>query len=546
MVPKPRFSVRSAMIWIGAIASLLALGRYPYIYFQAQRRFSARAQEGAALVQSYYVQCPSGASTRIWREAVTGVQIAWCNVVFAPSHFPDEDALDWTLAQMRGLVARATPAKAEGDLYLILDLLAHARTLAGPAYLSNRRAELKKGLQGYGRPSPVLVDYALRWVGPRSTRPTVATITEGLHATDWRLRVACCRALGQYGLGLGSQDEADEALTALIGALDNDDPLVREIAIETFHEIGPEAARVKDALVQKLHLDPTARVRWQAARTLTRVAKEGKSVVPALITAIRDDDLDVRIMAISSLGQLREAALEAVPALSQALGDDEDRVRQAAVAALVNVGPSSGAVVPPLLNVLKRDPEWRVRDATAAALGQLGPAAAAAVPALIEASLRDDEPNVRRECALALARVGVTETTVLTSLTQSLRHDKSWFVREAAAKALGEIGPFAASAVTALVEARIDPIEMVRTAVTESLGKIGADSRRSVNVLTGLLADEYPRTREAALRSLGRFGTEARAAVPLIIAIRDAPAGVQADYVVAAATAALEKIESRP
>jgi len=546
MFPKPRVSVRKLMVWVGVIAVLLALGRYPYYLIRAQRRFAARWDEGNALVQSYYAQCPTSMDRASWNEAVSSVQIAWGNVVLSPEHFPDEHSIDRILAQMRSLVAQATPSEAEGDLYLILDLLAHARTKASVAYLSERREAVRKSLHGYGQPSPALAGYALRWVGPSEGITALVTIAEGLRVNDWMVRVACCRGLGQFGLGLGSPAEAESAITALIRALDNDDPLVREIAVECLHEMGPKAASARDALIQKLRQDPGVRVRWQAARTLTQVGKDGKAVIPTLIATIGDEDCDVRVMAISSLAELKSKAIEAVPALCEALNDHEYRVRRAAVEALVNISPSSDAVLASLLNVLKSDPEWQVRDKTAGALGQLGPAGAAAVPALVDALRRDNAPNVRRASALALARVGPPGAMVLAGLTQSLQHDRIWFVRQAAAAALGEIGPSAASAVPVLIEARKDPAEMVRTAVTESLGKIGADSRRSITVLIELLADEYPRTRQAALQSLGRFGPEARAAAPLIKAIRDAPADEQADYVVAAAVAALRKIIPQP
>ena len=42
-----------------------------------------------------------------------------------------------------------------------------------------------------------------------------------------------------------AKDEADAALTELISALDNDDPLVREIAIESFHEMGRQGRESK-------------------------------------------------------------------------------------------------------------------------------------------------------------------------------------------------------------------------------------------------------------------------------------------------------------
>ena len=141
------------MIWVAVVAVLLAVGRYPYDLIQSHRRFQARAREGDSLVRSYSVQCPAGVSANSWDEAVTWVQITWGNVLFTVGCI-DEGDLDLTLAQMRSLVARATPAEAEGDLNLIIDLLTHARTRTGEAYLSNMRERLKGALHGYGQPSP--------------------------------------------------------------------------------------------------------------------------------------------------------------------------------------------------------------------------------------------------------------------------------------------------------------------------------------------------------------------------------------------------------
>jgi hypothetical protein len=130
MIRRPQGSVRRLMKWVGVVAVLLALFRYPYNAVRVQRRFHARSQEGSMLVQSYGLQCPAGVSPTSWGEAVSSVQTAWSNVVFSPEHIDDAD-LGAILAEMRGMVGRATPAVAEGDLYRILDLLAHAKTKAG-------------------------------------------------------------------------------------------------------------------------------------------------------------------------------------------------------------------------------------------------------------------------------------------------------------------------------------------------------------------------------------------------------------------------------
>ena len=153
MIRRPRVTVRRLMAWVVVAAVALALGRYPYILFRERQRFAARAQEGRALVRSYDSQCPKGVRAASWTVAVGAVQTAWRDVVSSPGNIDDAD-LDAILAQMRGLASRTTPADAEGDLYRILDLLAHARTKADVRYLSNRRAEIQNGLFGRARPSP--------------------------------------------------------------------------------------------------------------------------------------------------------------------------------------------------------------------------------------------------------------------------------------------------------------------------------------------------------------------------------------------------------
>ncbi len=273
MIRRPRVTVWRLMKWVGVAAVLLALFRYPYRAIRDQQHFFARAREGTALVQSYGGVCPPGVSAASWTMAIDGVQTAWGNVVFFTGYLDDAD-LDAILTQMRTMAARASPADAEGDLYRILDLLAHAKTRASVAYLSNMRDYVKSALPGQGRPSPGLVLYALSQAGPKADETALDTITAGLQAGDWQIRVACCRALGQYGLGLGSPAEAESALDGLTQALDDDDPLVREISVECLHEMGTKAASAAEALIAKAKHDPNDRVRWQASRALPVVATD--------------------------------------------------------------------------------------------------------------------------------------------------------------------------------------------------------------------------------------------------------------------------------
>ena len=150
------------------------------------------------------------------------------------------------------------------------------------AYLSNRRAAIRNGLFGRIQPSPRLATYAISLVVPRAGESALAAITAGLQAMDWQVRVACCRALGQYGLGLGNPAEADAALDGLINALSDEDPLVREIAAECLDAMGNRAARAADALIERVERDPDRRVRWQAGRALESVDPRYKGAVPFL------------------------------------------------------------------------------------------------------------------------------------------------------------------------------------------------------------------------------------------------------------------------
>ena len=173
-------------------------------------------------------------------------------------------------------------------------------------------------MPGPGRPSPGLARYALLQAGPKTGEPPVVAIAAGLQAADWRVRVACCRALGQYGLGLGSPADAEAALGGLIHALDDDDPVVREIAVECLYEMKTSARRAT-ALSGRLATRSDSSRPWQVARALLVIATDKTAVIPALIAAIGDEEPAVSATALSSLAELGKEARAAMPAIRLAL-----------------------------------------------------------------------------------------------------------------------------------------------------------------------------------------------------------------------------------
>jgi HEAT repeat protein len=120
--------------------------------------------------------------------------------------------------------------------------------------------------------------------------------------------------------------------------------------------------------------------------------------VPALISALKDSQADVRRNAASALGKIGDTS--AVVPLLEALCDTHAWVRGNAVIALGKIGDAS--ILPTLYRMLKDTDSW-VRENTLVALGNIGDIIA--VPDLIH-SLKDDNREVRRNAAFALGTMG--------------------------------------------------------------------------------------------------------------------------------------------
>jgi HEAT repeat protein len=91
-----------------------------------------------------------------------------------------------------------------------------------------------------------------------------------------------------------------------------------------------------------------------------------------------------------------------VAELAAKLSDDDQKVRFNAVVALGKLG--TGAIVRPLLHVVRSDADYFVRRMAIRALGDLGREALSAVPDIAQA-VRDKEPFVRDAATQAIAKI---------------------------------------------------------------------------------------------------------------------------------------------
>ena len=149
-----------------------------------------------------------------------------------------------------------------------------------------------------------------------------------------------------------------------------------------------------------------------------------------VITALNDEDLDVRSNAADALGKIKSEA--AIPSLIKLLEDKNFNVRSKAADALGKI--KSEAAIPSLIKLLE-DKNFNVRSKAADALGEIK--SEAAIPGLIKL-LKDKYSDVRCSAAIGLGEIKIQLEAAIPGLIELLE-DKDSSVRSAAAKTLAGI-----------------------------------------------------------------------------------------------------------
>lgn len=223
--------------------------------------------------------------------------------------------------------------------------------------------------------------------------------------------------------------------------------------------------------------------------------------VPALIAALKDENVEVRRAAARSLSNHRDR--RAVPGLMEALKDSDAEVRMCAADAL---GEFADPRAVPGLAALLKDGSKDVRRAALSALDEF----ADQVPdETILVALNDSDADVRM-AALSLASNRLSsgdqdgdrpaDPRYVAAFTKLLA-DPNVDVRSHAASALGEARP--REAPSALLLAAKDKNVDVRMNVASALGEIR--DPKSVGTLKELLQDPNADVREHAVQALSEI-----------------------------------------
>jgi hypothetical protein len=130
-----------------------------------------------------------------------------------------------------------------------------------------------------------------------------------------------------FMLAKQSNNKDTAAVPGLIEALYDEDGRIRTAAVKVLGEIGDPNAVTE--FLTLLNKENDGNIRWAVTAALGRM---GKTAVPGLIEALRDENWKVRRSAAEALWALGEP--EAVAGLVVALNDRNDVVRQAASSAL--------------------------------------------------------------------------------------------------------------------------------------------------------------------------------------------------------------------
>jgi HEAT repeat protein len=194
-----------------------------------------------------------------------------------------------------------------------------------------------------------------------------------------------------------------DALPNLVRALKNPDVQTRRSAAFVLEAAGNDAAPYISDLAGGLK-DRDRFVRWTLIRALGRLApQEPRVVVAALIPAVQDPDIDVRLAVMKSLENYKKEAADAGPAIARLLPRADTIIQLAGLKTIQAIGSVDDATLATVAGLLQ-SPEVNVRVSAAETLGRAGKSARGAVPGL-QRALEDEDDRVRSAASEALLRI---------------------------------------------------------------------------------------------------------------------------------------------
>ena len=322
----------------------------------------------------------------------------------------------------------------------------------------------------------------------------------------------------------------DSVIPALLSALKDHSSDIRQSTAKTLRQCHEHLSSYLDSIIPELLNtalnDNNSDVRQAATKTLELcVEHHPHSVIPVLLSALKDNDsLKIRPYAVQALRQCHEhlnSYLDSViPELLSALKDHSYDVRQSAAETLglchEHLSSYLDSIIPALLKALKSDKYSDVRQSVARTLGlcheNLNGYLNSVIPELFSTAFKDNNSGVRQTATKTLELCIEHYPHSVIPLLLSALKDHSSDVRQGAAKTLGlcheHLSSYLDSVIPALLSALKDHSYDVRQSAAKTLGlcheNLNSHLDSVIPALLNTLKDSDSDVRQSAVKTLGQ------------------------------------------
>jgi hypothetical protein len=256
---------------------------------------------------------------------------AWVNELQSDGVGGRPELLTEAVEALRAIGERAVPFLLEWLLQpRVLErpparIFGKARSL-GPAAIPVAAVESMRWRHEF--PAPGLIANAFEALGPKAIS-AIPELARALNDPDhpawfWALDALC--AFGAEAIRvLQSLAAKFEARPRHLGSI-----------VDTFGNMGPHALPMLPFLIECGRNEDSS-VRSSAVHALGRLRLRSDLVVPALVSALRDPELLVRLAAVNAISLHGKEAIPALPELGELANGSEQCVREAATRALIRI-----------------------------------------------------------------------------------------------------------------------------------------------------------------------------------------------------------------
>lgn len=267
------------------------------------------------------------------------------------------------------------------------------------------------------------------------------------------------------------------------------DAEIRSQLLGILGNMGPRNETIKATIIETMDKDLETNVKLAAVHALGRFARQERPVTAETTVKIlcqvltrTDSAPSLKEAAANALADAHAAPSIAIPALITALDSDFLNVRSYAVRGLSNYGSKAATLAgPKIIEMLKTEGDQGLRSNCLSALSQFGPDTPGAIDAMVEAL---DDRQTRSSAVSYLSNWGRNAAPATKKLIGILT-DSEQYTRMNAARALGQIGPEAKEALPEL-RRLVREDSYVRSTAEQAIRQIEPQEINQRNGVVGL------------------------------------------------------------